>query len=143
VLRRRLLSTTTPAHPSYVAPPVSNPTPRRPTPSSTAYPPVSAPRSGRQARRTGHGGTGQERDADPDPDPPRRIRQRPQKAKPAAILQPRSHTAAQLNISIQGVIRLERAGKLRCVKLGGSEASRAYNVCSEVEALATGRGARP
>jgi hypothetical protein len=74
---------------------------------------------------------------------PRRTRQRPQRPKPAAILQPRSWTAAQLNISIQGVIRLERAGKLRCVKLGGSEASRAYNVCSEVEALANGRGVRP
>jgi hypothetical protein len=53
-------------------------------------------------------------------------------------LQPRSWSAAQLNCSIQNIIRLEKRGVLSSVRPGGSSASRSYNIVSEVEALARG-----
>jgi hypothetical protein len=43
-----------------------------------------------------------------------------------------------LNISVQGVIRLERAGLLRCINLSGTDGGRAYNEIAQVEALANG-----
>jgi hypothetical protein len=79
----------------------------------------------------------------PDPPAPRRTRQRPQNPKPAPLLQPRSWTAAQLNMSVQGVIRLEKSGRLSCIKPSGSEAGRAYNRVDEVMTLARGGEVQP
>jgi hypothetical protein len=51
---------------------------------------------------------------------------------------PRSDTAATLGTSVQTVIRLEQAGTLTSVKLGGSPSSKGYNIIAEVERLARG-----